>query len=141
MSKLPRNKLMAKKYELSKNRYYEMYYYALQYNEWKDELKYKYDTSKAINYSDMPKANSINGSPTEDTAIKCAELQHKIEMIENAAKISDPELYKYILKGVTNSDISYNYLSTVMNIPCSANTYYDRRRKFYWILSQNVDKK
>lgn len=140
MSKIPRGKLLQKTYNLSQNRYREMYYFALQYNEWKDELKYKYDTSKAVQITDMPTAHNGDSNPTMDAAIRCAELSRKIEMVETAAKLADQSLYKYIIKGVTNDGINFNYLQTVMNIPCSANTYYDRRRKFYWILSQNLEK-
>lgn len=140
MPKLPRGKVMSKKYNISQNRYRQLYYYCLQYQEWKDELKYKYDTSKALVVDDMPhsKTNNIT-NPTQDTAMKCAELAHKIATIEEAAKLTDPALYKYILKHVTNPNINYEYLSSHMNIPCSKNTFYDRRKKFYWILSQNVE--
>lgn len=140
MAKLPRAKTLSKKYNISKNRYRELYYYALQYQEWKDELKYKYDTSKAVVPNDMPTAHNGDSDTTSDAAIKCAELSHKIETVETAARLADPDLCKYILKAVTSNNINFNYLSTVMGIPCSANTFYDRRRKFYWYLSQTIEK-
>lgn len=141
MARTPRSKLMGKRYNISPNRFRELYYYALQYQEWKDELQYKYDTSKAVVINDMPTAHNGDSDPTKEIAIKCAELSHKIATVENAARLADAELYEYILKAVTSSDVDYKYLAAVMNIPCSANTFYDRRRKFYWILSQNLDKK
>lgn len=141
MPKKPRNIEITKRYNISSNRFKELYYYALQYQEWKDELKYKYDTSKAMSVSGMPISNFNGSNSTEDAAVKCAELSHKINTVEAAARLADPDLYKYILKAVTSEGINYNYLKTVMDIPCSKNTFYDRRRKFYWILAQNMDEK
>lgn len=141
MTKIPRNNKIEKNYKISKNRFRELYYYALQYQEWKDELKYKYDTSTAITISDMPSAHNGGVNTTEEIAMKCVELSHKIESVESAARLADPELYKYILKAVTTESINYKYLSTVMDIPCSANTFYKKRRKFYWHLSNILEKK
>ena len=36
------------KYGISKHRFKELYYWCLQYNEWKDELKYKTDTVRLL---------------------------------------------------------------------------------------------
>lgn len=140
VTKAPRDKEISKKYNISKNRFRELYYYSLQYQEWKDELKYKYDTSKAININGLSSKYS-NSNITEDAAVKCEELSHKIATVESAARLADPDLYKYILKAVTTENINYSYLSSVMNIPCSKNTFYAKRRKFYWILSQKLDEK
>lgn len=130
-----------RKYNISRNRFRELYYFALQYPEWKDELKYKYDTQKSTTITDMPVAHNGDGRPTEDVAIKCSELSHKITLIESAARLTDPALYKYILKAVTNENVTYDYLKIHMDIPCGKNIFYDRRRRFYWILSQNLEKK
>ena len=90
--------------------------------------------------NDMPTAHNGDSNPTQDAAIHCMMLSERIESVENAARLADPQLYEYILKAVT-CDVNYNYLSTVMNIPCSANMFYDRKQRFYWILSQNIEKK
>jgi len=44
-------------------------------------------------------------------------------------------LHRYILKAVTEG-LSYTYLRTRMDIPCGKDMYYDRYRKFFWLLSQ-----
>lgn len=124
-----------KKYGISPHRFRELYHYCLQYNEWKDELKYKCNTMKSIGITDMPITHSCSDA-TQDMAIQRAELSKKCELIEQTAIEADPDLYPYILKAVTNEDISYNYLRLVCDMPCGKNTYYDRRRKFYWLLSQ-----
>ena len=46
------------KYGIGKNRFKELYYWCLQYDEWKDELKYKTDTVKSIEITDMPVAHN-----------------------------------------------------------------------------------
>lgn len=60
-------------------------------------------------------------------------------MIEESAKQADHQLYKYILKAVTEEGITYKYLKTVMNIPAGRNYFYEKRRKFYYILSKKLD--
>lgn len=124
-----------KKYGISPHRFKELYYYCLQYNEWKDELKYKSDVVKSIGITDMPTSHN-NSDVVQDVAIQRVELSEKCELIEQTAIEADADLYPYILKAVTNEGISYNYLKMVCGIPCGKNTYYDKRRKFYWLLSQ-----
>lgn len=116
----------------------EVYHHCMQYGEWKDELQYKRDAIKSIEYGDTIKGRGGTGSSTEQLAIRRVELQKKCELIEQAAIEADSDIYQYIIKAATNEYITYNYLLNVMNIPCSKNTYYDRRRKFYWILSKKI---
>ena len=52
------------------------------------------------------------------------------------AKEADEYLYEYILKEITEG-ISYTYLKTAMKIPCGKDMYYDRYRKFFWLLSNS----
>lgn len=128
-----------KKYEISKHRFYELYHLCLQYQEWKDELKYNLTTQGSSPADGMPKGNKVRFDQMEKMAIKRAELEHKCRMIEEAAEEADPVLKDYILKAVTNEGISYNYLEQKMNIPCGKTMFYDRRRKFFWILSKKIN--
>lgn len=123
------------KYGISRNRFKELYYWCLQYNEWKDELKYKTDTAKSIGVTDMPIAHN-NGNSTQDLAIRRAELERNCRIIEQAVIEADPDIYQYLLKAVTNEGVTYQYLSRVMGMPCGRKFYYERRRKLYWILDQ-----
>ena len=52
--------------------------------------------------------------------------------------MADKDLAKYILMAVTYGH-SYTYLKAKLDIPCSKDTYYDRYRKFFWILSDLRD--
>lgn len=126
-----------KKYEISKHRFWELYHYCLQYNEWKDELKYKNDTVKSIGITDMPVSHNTSDA-TAKLAERRVELQRKCELIEQTAIEADPDIYQYIIKSVTNDYVSYKYLKQVMNIPCGKDMFYDRRRKFYYLLSRKV---
>ena len=129
--------LNEKKYNISKHRFSELYHFCLQYNEWKDELKYKTDNVASPVITDMP-ATHNNESNVEALALRRKQLLDKCKLVEQTAIETDPELYQYILKAVTTEYVTYNYLQTIMNIPCSRNTYYDRRRKFYFLLSQKM---
>ncbi len=122
------------KYKITENRFKELYYFCLQYDEWIDELKYKKDTMRSPEVKLAPGSLGV-GMPTQELAIRREMLEHNCNIIRQAAVDADKELSGYILKAVTHKDITYNYLYSIMGIPCSRNTYYDRRRKFYWILS------
>lgn len=126
-----------KKYNISPHRYMELYHYCLQYNEWRDEIKYKRDTVRSIEITDMP-LNHTNADATQNLAMRRVELQQKCELIEQTAMEAGGEIYEYILKAVTNEGITYNYLKKLCNIPCGKDMYYDRRRKFYWLLSKKI---
>lgn len=129
--------LNEKKYNITKHRFAELYHFCMQYPEWKDELNYKTDNINSIDISDMP-VNHNNVSGVEKLALRRLQLESKCKIIEQTAIETDPELYQYILKAVTNEGISYNYLKMIMNIPCCKNVWYDRRRKFYYLLSQKI---
>ena len=46
--------------------------------------------------------------------------------------------HQYLLKAVTEENVTFKYLKTVMNIPCEKDMFYDRRRKFYFLLSKKI---
>ena len=63
------------------------------------------------------------------------DLDH-VKLIEKTAIEADPYLHSYIIKGVTEGK-SYTYLKTVLGMPCGKDMYYDRYRKFFWLLSKS----
>ena len=126
-----------KKYNISKHRFRELYYFCLQYQEWLDELKYKTDDVSSVGITNMPTSHNTN-SNVERLALRRAQLEEKCKILEQTAIETDETLYQYIIKAVTNEGVSYNYLKMVMNIPCCKNVWYDRRRKFYYLLSQKI---
>lgn len=127
-----------KKYEISKHRFLELYHFCMQYQEWKNELKYEKDTVKCIANTEGIHGSGGSGSATERLVIRRMKLLEKCEMVEQTAIEADPELYRYILEGVTAEYATYKYLRQVEGIPCGRTMYYDRRRKFYWLLSKKI---
>ena len=70
--------------------------------------------------------------------MKKAQYAERIKLIEEAAMQADDFLYPYILKAVTEG-LSYTYLKSRMDIPCGRDMYYDRYRRFFWLLSEMRD--
>lgn len=126
------------KYWISKHRFYEIEHHCLQYKEWKDEYStLSTQGVSGVDYDGMPHGTNV-GNPTETVGMRMAILKGKIDTVEKTAEEADPELAKYILKAVTNEGISFNYLKMVMGIPCEKDMYYNRRRKFYWLMNQRM---
>lgn len=128
-------------YKISKHRFMELMYFCLQYDEWKWVLEnVKTDGIRSPQISDMPKARGLNRDMTSELGIDRAELEHNCMLIEDSARAADEDLCEYILYAVTHEDVTYNYLSTVKHIPCSKNTWYKVRRRFYYLLSKKKGK-
>lgn len=54
------------------------------------------------------------------------------------AREADEELQNYILKAVTE-DFSYSYMKTRLNIPCGRDMFYEKYRRFFWLLDKTRD--
>lgn len=128
------------KYRLSRSEFNAAKWHALRFNEWLAEYNSLSDSVKAITYedADMPHAINKTGDPTEILAERRAELRDKMDVVIQCAREAGGDLQEYILKAVTNEDVTYQVLRTFMDIPCSANTFYDRRRKFYYLLAKRL---
>lgn len=126
------------KYALDKHELLSAIHYALRYRKWKDEYKTLADTSKAISYEGDRVQTSGGYDPTETAGMRMAELSGKIALIEQTAKETDPDLYEWILQGVTEDWATYKYLSTIKGIPCGKDVYFNRRRKFYYLLTRKI---
>lgn len=124
------------KYWIDKHRYYELKHFCLQYPTWKSVYASFDNPSMALSTIEHIPTNNIPGDPTAKRAIIKAHYAEKIKMIELAAKESDRYLHEYIIKAVTE-DLSYTYLKTRLNIPCGRDMYYDRYRKFFWLLNES----
>lgn len=129
--------LNSRKYEISKHKFWELYHFCLQYNEWKQELKYCTDALKSVQITDMPHGSGT-GDPTSNLAIRREFLSQKCELIENTAKEADPELWQHILENVTSEFATFDYLQMNGGIPCGRNYFYKSRRKFFFLLSMKV---
>ena len=90
-----------------------------------------------VDYDGMPHGTDVS-SPTENVGVRLTELANKIALVEETAIEADPSLAKYILKAVTDENVTFNYLQQVMNIPCGKDMYYSKRRRFYWLMSRRI---
>lgn len=123
------------KYWIDKNRYYELKYFCLQYPLWRRAYELL-DGMQLCSYDLV----YVSNSDLSDVTGKCVEERsiyfERMKTVEQAAIEADPYLASYILKAVTEGH-SYNYLQTQLNIPCGRDMYYDRYRRFFWILSNS----
>lgn len=123
------------KYWVEKHRYYELKHFCLQYPLWRktylalDGFGRKPSDLMIFVHTNEP------SDPTAKCAMAKAFYSERIAMIERIAVQADPDLADYILKAVTE-ELSYDYLKTRLDIPCSKDTYYDRYRRFFWLLNK-----
>lgn len=119
------------KYWIPKHRYLELKNFCLQYPDWKlalnsiSFLKANFEISPSGNFSD----------PTMEIVCKRDYYQQNINLVENTAKEADYTLYQWLIKGIT-APYGYDYLKYQLNIPASRDMYYDRYRKFFFILDK-----
>jgi hypothetical protein len=122
------------KYYVDKHRYYELKHFCLQYKEWKKAYASCCESVIfASNYEEHISSNSHSDITAKYATLR-AQYAKKIMLVEGAAMEADPILYRYILKAVTEG-LSYTYLKNTMNIPCGKDMYYDRYRRFFWLLN------
>jgi hypothetical protein len=123
------------KYYIDKHRYYELKHFCLQYSEWKHAYN---SCCEAVIFGSKFDGVPSSGAPGDLTAkyaIRRAQYAERISMIEKAAKDADDFLHPYILRAVTEG-LSYTYLKAKMDMPCGRDMYYDRYRRFFWLLSE-----
>lgn len=122
------------KYWIDKHRYYELKHFCRQYKSWKQAYE---ENSEPFARSSLLERTSSGNAITDLTAkyaIRNTYYKDMINLIEKTAIEADEELWFFILIAVTDG-LSFNYLKTKLNIPCSRDTYYDRYRRFFWLLN------
>lgn len=124
------------KYWISKHRFYELKHYCLQYKEWQRA----YNALSTDVHTITPSIGMINvnrafNDPTGNTATTRSYYFNKMDEIRRLSKEADPELADYIFLAVTSLQ-SYTYLKTKLGMPCSKDIFYDRYRKFFWLLDK-----
>ena len=121
-------------YWLPNHRYLELKYFCRQYPEWKKLLeKFKMEVGRDLV---RPDKQFYPGRPTENLGITLGGISGKVSIIEEAAKETDEELWRYILRAAAYGD-SYGRLKEVYHIPCSREKFQNRYRKFFWLLDKS----
>lgn len=125
------------RYWIDKHRHYELKHFCLQYPNWKKAMCGSYITNSSFSYIGRVSSNK-HSDPTSNRAMMKIYYSEKIDLIERVARETDRYLYDYILKAVTEG-LSYTQLKSRLGIPCGRDMYYDRYRRFFWLLSQERD--
>lgn len=126
------------KYYIDKHRYYELKHFCLQYSYWKKQYALCNESVIFASKLEREPSSNIPSDLTAKYALKKLQYSSRIKLIERTAMEADDFLYPYILKAVTEG-LSYTYLKTKMDMPCGRDMYYDRYRKFFWLLSEARD--
>lgn len=126
-----RHKRKSKRWWISENESRLAYAYALMYNEWEAE----YHALNGIVQKDTEK--DTGQSSTESAGIRREDLFRKMELIDQTLVETDPQLYRWLKMAVLNAGISYDVM-LAKGMPCSDKVFYDRRRKFYYLLSKRI---
>lgn len=123
------------KYWIDKHRHYELKHFCLQYPVWKKAYAEFSNPSMPLSTIERVATSNMPGDPTAKRAMLKAYYSERMRLIEKVAMDTDKYLYDYILKAVTE-ELSYTYLKSKLEIPCSRDTYYNRYRRFFWLLSE-----
>lgn len=112
-------------------------HWCLRYNDWKHELVTLPDTSRGIRYDTDKVQTSNDFDATAELAMKRAEIEEKIQLLESVAKVCMPQCTEYLIKGVTTEGIRIEDL-IAQGMPYGRNTYLLIRQKFYHLLSKRI---
>lgn len=104
---------------ISKARYYELKWFCRQYHEW-EKAKSNLKIFPGGNFREKV------SDPTGETAVKLAELEGKMEVVDRCLWEVAPEIYVWLKECVVDGK-SYNKL----DVPCSKEYFYIRYRAFF----------
>lgn len=133
-----RNRILSEKNEfyLPKEEFLTVLHFSLQYPNWVQELRTEPDTSKAITYDEERVQTSGGYDACSETAMRRYELAKKKQLVEDTVREVAPEIYEYLLLGVAYGWTFWQLKQ--QGIQCEKTMYYERRRKFYYILAQKI---
>lgn len=121
-------------YWISKERYYELVHFCLQYKDWKHMYNSLDNIQMSKRFDMLPGGNEVS-DPTEKIVEAKLYYRNRMEMVEEAAELADIEIKEFIVIGVTEG-VSCNYLIMSKGMPCGKDKYYSAYRKFFWHLSK-----
>lgn len=119
---------------ISENRYRELEFFCLQYDEKKRQLQALLHQSPPPP-DGMPRARNLS-DPTAQTAIRIEGLSQDCEDIEQSieaavGKNEDPVMRRWLRLYVTRRD-----KPLISDIPCGRRQFYDMRKRFFCVLNE-----
>ena len=126
--------LNLRKYGISGKRYKELCGFCEQYPEWKEEIK-NFSFVGGQEYSDMPRNPNHEYDSTAENAMKIEKLMSKCNLVEEAAKAVDGDMWEFIIKAVCYN-VPISYLQMQEGMCMSQSVFYDRRRYFFYLLDK-----
>ena len=123
---------MKSRWYISKYRYLELKNMCLQYPEWKKELQFDnglYSNSMIrVSGDQMEFKDSVF-----DLTERRSEINRKIKLIEDVARICSKDLSAYILEC-----IFFGKSYEILQPPCGRRQFYEKYREFFWMLDKAI---
>lgn len=129
-----KRKLKLEDFGISANRYDELMAFCRQYDEWKQFLSNNNDTVKSLEITDMPICHG-NADQTCNLAVKRAEYEKNIKIIEECAKKTSNEFYKFIILNVCYGN-KVEFMIDIKEMPMCKRSFYYLRRHFFILLDK-----
>lgn len=119
------------KYYVTKHRNLELKHFCMQYEDWKKEYV-KLVVLKSYGYGEVKGEGMADH--TSQVAIRAKELDDKMTMVKKCCKEAGGDIWEWLFMGVT-CGLSFATLEK-RGIPCGRDYYYERYRKFFWMLDR-----
>lgn len=133
---MPRKELSKRsKYWLPPEEYATARHYAKRYPLWLSEIKTIGGIS-GLSYDKDAVQTSGDSDPTAKQAMRRKDLSDKCDLIERTVAEADVTIYKWLLEAVTLGT-NYENLSA-RGMPCGYQYFYDKKRRFYWLLAKRI---
>lgn len=118
-------------YYISKDRYYELKHFCLQYKDFKRRIALEASKMPLEGVSIVEGRSTYGNDRTGDLATNLALYKGYIRMIEDTCSEAGGDIKEWLFKSVTEGK-SY----AVLCPPCSKDYFYQRYRRFYWELDK-----
>lgn len=118
-------------YYISKERYYELKHFCLQYNEYKRRIAIEGARSLSKSIIEVRRRSNQTNDPTGFRAALGASYEHYIDIIDKCCQEAGGDISEWLKESVT---LGKSYAT--LNPPCCKGYFYKRYRKFFWLLDK-----
>lgn len=110
--------------------------FSQKYPKWLDQYNALKDAVKGINYDSMPGGKGIISDSTFSNAERRTALREKMLKVERCAYEAGGEISEYLFKSVIY-DLPFEEVKA-QGMPCERTFFYEKRRKYYYLLNQII---